>query len=77
MRSYTAWVTYQNGLISAPLWSVFVMYMARDRMGCSEESLGMITVSGGVTQGLFISFMVYVFATSNLGNPALRSVKSR
>lgn len=53
------------------------MYMARDRMGCSEESLGMITVSGGVTQGLFISFMVYVFATSNLGNPALRSVKSR
>ncbi|KOC10949.1 hypothetical protein AFLA70_17g006041 [Aspergillus flavus AF70] len=77
MRSYTAWVTYQNGLISAPLWSVFVMYMARDRMGCSEESLGMITVSGGVTQGLFISFMVYVFATSNLVNRALRSVKSR
>lgn len=53
------------------------MYMARDRMGCSEESLGMITVSGGVTQGLFISFMVYVFATSNLVNRALRSVKSR
>ncbi|RAQ40659.1 hypothetical protein AFGD_009001 [Aspergillus flavus] len=77
MRSYTAWVTYQNGLISAPLWSVFVMYMARDRMGCSEESLGMITVFGGVTQGLFISFMVYVFATSNLVNRALRSVKSR
>ncbi|OOO07122.1 hypothetical protein OAory_01093250 [Aspergillus oryzae] len=77
MRSYTAWVTYQNGLISAPLWSVFVMYMARDRMGCSEESLGMITVSGGVNQGLFISFMVYVFATSNLRNPAIRSVKSR
>ncbi|RAQ61031.1 hypothetical protein AFCA_011739 [Aspergillus flavus] len=77
MRSYTAWATYQNGLISAPLWSVFVVYMARDRMGCSEESLGMITVFGGVTQGLFISFMVYVFATSNLVNRALRSVKSR
>ncbi|KAK6810895.1 hypothetical protein RU639_013344 [Aspergillus parasiticus] len=77
MRSYTAWVTYQNGLISAPMWSVLTMYVARDRMGCSEESLGTITVAGGVTQGLFISFMVYVFATSNLGSSGNRSVKSR
>ncbi|KAE8131122.1 hypothetical protein BDV38DRAFT_32504 [Aspergillus pseudotamarii] len=77
MRSYTAWITYQNGLISAPMWSVLVLYMARDRMGYSEESLGVITVAGGVSQGLFVSFMVYVFATSTLGNSSRRAVKSR
>ncbi|KAL2827916.1 hypothetical protein BJY01DRAFT_241021 [Aspergillus pseudoustus] len=64
MGSYTAWVTYQNGLISAPMWSVLVFYVARDVMRCSEENLGMITVAGGVVQGLFISFVVHVLATS-------------
>lgn len=77
MRSYTAWITYPNGLMSAPIWSVFVMYMARNRMGCSEECLGLITVARGVSQGLFVSFMVYVFATSTLGNSPRRAVKSR
>ncbi|KAE8365232.1 hypothetical protein BDV27DRAFT_171801 [Aspergillus caelatus] len=77
MRSYTAWITYQNGLISAPMWSVLVMYMARNHMSCSEDSLGLITVAGGISQGLFMSFMVYVFATSTLVNPYRRAVKSR
>jgi hypothetical protein len=58
MRSYTAWKTYQNGLISAPIWCVVTLFIARDGMGCSEESLGMITSVGGVTQGLFASFFM-------------------
>lgn len=66
MGSYTAWITYQNGLLSAPMWSVLVLYLARYGMGFSEENLGMITATGGVVQGLAVSFIVYVFATSKL-----------
>ncbi|GKZ30063.1 hypothetical protein AbraIFM66950_007671 [Aspergillus brasiliensis] len=76
IRSYTAWITYQNGLISAPLWSVLVLYISREVLGFSEESLWMITVTGGVALGLFISFLVYVFATSNMANSSQHTVKS-
>ena len=75
MGSYTAWITYQNGIISAPMWSVPVLYLARDVLGFAEQSLGMITMTGGVVQGLFISFLVYVFATSRLAGPYHHTVK--
>ena len=66
MGSYTAWITYLNGLISAPMWSMVVLYVARNMMGFSEGCLGMITISGGVMQGLFNSFVIYVLATSKM-----------
>lgn len=66
MGSYTAWITYLNGLISAPMWSIVVLYVARNMMGFSEDCLGMITISGGVMQGLFNSFVIYVLATSKM-----------
>ncbi|OGM50626.1 hypothetical protein ABOM_000818 [Aspergillus bombycis] len=76
MGSYTAWITYQNGLLSAPMWSVLVLYVARDVLGCSEGTLGMITITGGVSQGLFNSFLIYVLATSKLANPLAHGLLS-
>lgn len=69
MESYTAWITYQNGLINAPMWSVLVFYVACGVLSCSEESLGTITATGGVVQRLTYSFIVYVFATFKLSIP--------
>ncbi|GCB24961.1 hypothetical protein AAWM_07846 [Aspergillus awamori] len=76
MGSYTAWITYQNGLISAPMWSVLSLYVARDILRCSEESLWMITVTEGFSQGLFSSFVIYVLATSKLANARRHTVKA-
>lgn len=75
MGSYTAWITYQNGLISAPMWSVIVLYVAPHVFGFSEESLGIITVTGGAVQGLYNSFLLHVFATSKLVNRGRHTVK--
>ena len=48
------------------MWSIAVLYVARNMMGFSEDRLGMITISGGVMQGLFNSFVIYVLATSKM-----------
>ncbi|KAJ6781055.1 hypothetical protein PWT90_11162 [Aphanocladium album] len=66
MASYTAWATYQNGLLAAPMLAVSVYNLCRDVMECPENILGLGTVVVTFVNSLFLSFVVYVVTTSKL-----------
>lgn len=66
MGAYTAWTTYQNGLLAAPIFAVPMYYVCRDVMGCPEEIMGLGTAVGGLMNGLANSYLAYVIHTSKL-----------
>lgn len=75
--AYTAWETYQNGMISAPAFAVISYHIARDVVSASDGVMGLCTLNGGWVLGLSFSYTVYVFATSTFANLNNRAVKAR
>ncbi|GAD99702.1 hypothetical protein ANI_1_1908144 [Paecilomyces variotii No. 5] len=76
-RAYTAWKTYQNGIISGPAFAVSTYYVCRDVLHVPDEIMGLCTFNGGWLTGLFASFLLYVLFTSTFANPNNRTVKAR
>lgn len=76
-RAYTAWKTYQNGIISGPAFAVGIYYFSRDVLRAPDEIMGLCTFNGGWLTGLFTSFLVYVLSTSTFAKPSNRAVKAR
>ncbi|KAL1850553.1 hypothetical protein Plec18170_006838 [Paecilomyces lecythidis] len=76
-RAYTAWKTYQNGIISGPAFAVGIYYFSRDVLRAPDEIMGLCTFNGGWLTGLFTSFLIYVLSTSTFANPNNRAVKAR
>lgn len=64
MGAYAAWVTYQNGLLSGPVWAIPAFYISRDLYGCPAEWIGLSTVSFAWVQGLSMAYVGYVLATA-------------
>ncbi|KID81398.1 hypothetical protein MGU_11240 [Metarhizium guizhouense ARSEF 977] len=75
MRAYTAWATYQNGLISGPIFAVPTYYLCRHVFLCPEGIMGLCTFFGGWLMGLFSSHIAYVTATSTFAKGHKHSLK--
>ncbi|CEJ94731.1 hypothetical protein VHEMI10247 [[Torrubiella] hemipterigena] len=67
-KANTAWRTYQNGLISAPIFAAPMYHFLRYVYNCPDEMMGLGVTVGAWTTGLVTSFVIYVLATSKFVN---------